>query len=112
MLHHDRALTGVGAESQEVAIGAAFLGLGEFVADAVPETKGVVDLMPVRARQFARDAFGIHPFAERVLGLVGDAKRPEMDVLDVADVEARVHIDAALDRITGQVANPVPRRRH
>ena len=39
---------------------------------------------------------------------VGDAERPEMDVLDVADVHALVDVDAPFARVARDVADQVP----
>ena len=98
----------IGAEAEEVAVGAARLRLGELVAHAVAEAERVEDVVPVGAGQLEGDALRVDPFAVRIVGLVGHAERPEVDVLDVADVVALIHEDAALARIAGDVADQVP----
>ena len=100
----------IGPQAEEVAVGAASLRLGELVSHAVSEAKGVQHVMPVGAGQLEGDALRVHPFAVRIVRIVSHAERPEVDVLDMADVVALVHIDAALARVAGNIANQVPPR--
>jgi len=46
LLDEDSAAARAGAQSEEVAVGAALLGFGELVTDAITEAERVVDIMP------------------------------------------------------------------
>ena len=63
--------------------------------------------MPVGAGQLERDPLRVYPFAVGFVGLVFHAKRPEMDVFDMADVVALVDEDAPFARVAGDIADQV-----
>ena len=66
--------------------------------------------MPISPGQLERDSLGIDPLAEWILGLIGDPKRPEVDVFDVPNVVALIHEDTSFDRIASDIPNQVPVR--
>ena len=84
------------------------LRFGEFVADAVTEAERIGDIVPIGATEFERNPLRVDPLAVRITRIVGDAERPEVDVLDVADIITFVDENTPLDRIAGDIADNVP----
>ena len=69
-----------------------------------------MDIVPICARELERHALGIDPLVEGILGLIGDPKRPEVDVFNVPNVVALIHEDTSFDRIASDIPNQVPVR--
>ena len=83
--------------------------LRKLVSDAVAEAEGVIDILPVGAGKLERHAVDIDPLAVGIVLVVVDAERPEVAVLDAADVVALIDIKTAEDRIAIHIADQVPR---
>src|SRR5205814_746464 len=86
----------------EVAIAEAGLRLEEFVADVVAEVEGVEDVLPVRPAEHKRLAVLLLPLEEFPLHA---PPRIEVDVLDPPDVVDGVHVNAAPQRLTLDIAD-------